>query len=740
MKKKKQAGHTKPTSRAKRRQAPQSTANDLSELIPSITRLRAAIIEYFKQHAGVTVNPKQVAAGVGARGEMAYEVVSEMLSALADEKIIHRSGRAKYFFKLIKREMEGVFQRNGGRGHNAFIPDDGGSPIRIAERNSHNAMDGDKVVIQMHAKRRGQAPEGEVVRVLERKDASFVGVLSIKGGVAFLITESNKLANDIFIPERYLHGAKDGDKVIVRVVEWAPNAKNPMGEVVDNLGAAGNNDTEMHAILAEFGLPYIYPKEVEAAADRIDEMSAYDSKYEREDFRNVPTLTIDPKEAKDFDDALSFRRIDDQRCEVGVHIADVTAYVHPDDIIDKEAQQRATSVYLVDRTVPMLPERLCNDLCSLVPNADRPAFSVIFTLNNMAEVQEYRIVRTVIHSDARLAYEEAQAVIEGETPDAPYHTEIMELHRLAQQLRKRRFSNHAIDFERSELKFDIDADGKPIAVRSVVSKEANKLIEEFMLLANRTVAAHIGKTDEGRKAPVFVYRVHDLPDPEKLQNLAEFVMKFGYKLDYTGTPEATARSINKLLDAVQGKPEENLIETLAIRTMAKATYTTDNIGHYGLGFEYYTHFTSPIRRHPDMMVHRLLARYMAGGKSVSLAPTEEQCRHDSNMEMTAAQAERASIKYKQVEYMQERLGNEYLGVISGVTDWGLYVEIIENGCEGLVPIRELDDDYYEFDVKNYCLVGFNKRRRYSLGDKVTIRVEQADLERKQLDFSLVEQL
>ena len=719
----------------KARKSRSAAGNDFVDKMPSITRLRGKIMEYFREHPNTPVNYKQIAAAIGVHGDVAYEVVSELVASLSDEKIIQRSGRGKYFYKAPSKSLEGIFRRTGGRGHNSFVPDDGGAPIRIAERNSRNAMDGDRVVIQLHAKRRGTAPEGEVVQVIERVEANFVGRLEVNNGVAFLLTESNKLANDIFIPDRFVRGAKDGDKVIVRVVEWKEGAKNPVGEVIDVIGRAGENDTEMHAILAEFGLPYVYPKEVEEAADRIDEQSAYDPKYNREDFREAPTLTIDPKEAKDFDDALSYRVLEDGNLEVGVHIADVTAYVHDNDIIDKEAQKRATSVYLVDRTVPMLPERLCNDLCSLRPNEDRPAFSVIFKLDKEAKILDYRIVRTVIHSDARLAYEEAQAVIEG--GEGVFKDEILALNVLAQKLRAERFANNAIDFDRSELKFEIDEAGKPIAVKSVVSKEANKLIEEFMLLANRTVARHIGKAEAGKKAPVFVYRVHDLPDPEKLQNLSEFVMRFGYKLKYMGTPSATAKSINALLDAVQGKPEEKLVETITIRTMAKATYTVDNIGHYGLGFEYYTHFTSPIRRHPDMLVHRLLTHYLAGGKNVDKRAYEQMCEHDSAMENTAAQAERASIKYKQVEYMMDRIGQEYEGVISGVTDWGLYVEIIENGCEGLVSIRELDDDYYEFDVKNYCLRGFHKKKTYSLGEKVTIRVADADLERKQLDFTLV---
>ena len=492
----------------------------------------------------------------------------------------------------------------------------------------------------------------------------------------------------------------------------------------------------MHAILAEFGLPYSYPQTVEKAADKIDDTIYPDEIKRREDFRSITTFTIDPKDAKDFDDALSVRHLKNGLWEVGVHIADVTYYVKPDSIIDREAEKRATSIYLVDRVIPMLPERLCNQVCSLRPNEEKLCYSVIFELNNKAEIQNSRIVRTIIKSDRRFTYEEAQNVIESGKGD--YKDEILILNDLAQKLRTKRFSNGAINFDRHEVKFEIDETGKPISVYFKTSKEANKLIEEFMLLANRTVAEAIGKVPKGRKAKAFVYRVHDLPDPEKMNNLATFIRRFGYNLKTEGNKNDVSKSINNLLDNIQGKREENLIETVAIRTMAKAAYSTANVGHYGLAFDYYTHFTSPIRRYPDMMVHRLLARYAEGGRSVNEKKLEEECKHSSEMELTAASAERASIKYKQVEFLSERLGEEYDGVISGVTEWGLYVEINENKCEGLVPIRDLEDDFYEFDEKNYCLMGRRTHKIYRLGDPIRIQVARANLEKKQLDFALIE--
>ena len=597
-------------------------------------------------------------------------------------------------------------------------------------------MDGDKVKVQLFAKRKGAEPEGEVVEILESKERTFVGKLQVAKGFAFLITENKTLANDIFIPKDKLKGGKNGDKAIVRIVEWPDEAKNPLGEVIDILGIAGQNTAEMHAILAEFGLPYKYPSSVEKAADKIPEAISPEEIENREDFRGITTFTIDPKDAKDFDDALSARRLDNGNWEVGVHIADVTHYVKTDGVIDKEAQSRATSVYLVDRTIPMLPERLCNQICSLRPDEEKLCFSAVFELNSDAVVQNSRICRTIIKSDRRFTYEEAQEVIE--TGEGDYKEEILALNDLAKKLRERRFKSGAINFDRYEVKFEIDEQGKPVRVYFKISKDANKLIEEFMLLANRTVAEFVGRPPKGKTKKTFVYRIHELPDPDKMENFASFIRRFGYKLKTDGTKTDVSKGINSLLDNVQGKPEENLIETVAIRAMQKARYSTENIGHYGLAFEYYTHFTSPIRRYPDMMVHRLLERYLAGGRSVIQKKYEDLCGHCSSMEQVAANAERASIKYKQVEFMQDKLGMVFDGVISGVTEWGLYVELNENKCEGLVPIRDLDDDYYEFDEKNYCLLGRRKKRQYRLGDPITIKVAQANLERKQLDFQLAE--
>ena len=524
--------------------------------------------------------------------------------------------------------------------------------------------------------------------------------------------------------------------IIVKVIEWPDKAKNPIGQVIDILGKAGDNTTEMHAILAEFGLPYVYPSSVEKAADKIPAEISDEEIAKREDFRNVTTFTIDPKDAKDFDDALSIRKLKDGLWEVGVHIADVTHYVTEGSIIDKEAEKRATSVYLVDRTIPMLPERLCNFICSLRPDEEKLAYSVIFNINEKGDVKDSRVVHTVIKSDRRFTYEEAQQIIE--TKEGDFKEEILMLDTIAKALRQKRFVAGAINFDRYEVKFEIDEKGKPISVYFKVSKDANKLVEEFMLLANRTVAEKIGRVPKSKKAKVFPYRIHDLPDPEKLDNLAQFIARFGYKIRTGGTKTDVSKSINHLLDDIQGKKEENLIETVSIRAMQKARYSTHNIGHYGLAFEYYTHFTSPIRRFPDMMVHRLLTKYLNGGRSVSETKYEDLCDHSSNMEQIAANAERASIKYKQVEFMTERLGQVFDGVISGVTEWGLYVELNENKCEGMIPIRDLGDDYYEFDEKNYCLRGRRKHRTYSLGDAITIKVARANLEKKQLDFALVE--
>ena len=631
--------------------------------------------------------------------------------------------------------LTGTLQRKSN-GKNTFIPDDGSEPIFIAERNSGHAMHGDKVKISLTAKRKGRKVEGEVIEILERAKETFVGTLKVDKHYAFLLTEDRTLANDIFIPRDMLKGGKDGDKAVVKVTKWPEDAKNPIGKVVDILGQAGDNTTEMHAILAEFGLPYVYPKNVETAAENISDIITPEDYAEREDFREITTFTIDPKDAKDFDDALSIRPLKPGLWEVGVHIADVTHYVKEGSCIDKEAEKRATSVYLVDRTIPMLPERLCNLLCSLRPNEEKLSYSVIFEMNDKAEVKNSRIVKTVIKSDRRFTYEEAQAIID--TGEGEYKDEILKLNELAQILRQNRMAAGAVDFDRVEVRFEIDEKGKPISVYFKESKEANKLIEEFMLLANRTVAECIGKVPKNKKAKVFPYRIHDLPDPDKLENLNWFVNRFGYKIRTSGSKTEVSKSLNKLLKEVHGKKEQNLIEMVSLKTMQKAKYSTVNIGHYGLAFDYYTHFTSPIRRFPDMMVHRLLARYLAGGRTAMQTKYEDLCEHSSDMEQIAANAERASIKYKQVEFMGERLGQEFEGTISGVTEWGLYVEINENKCEGMIPMRELDDDYYDFDEKSYSLTGRRYHRKYSLGDPVRIKVVRANLERKQLDFALVE--
>ena len=691
--------------------------------------LATTLMDFFHTRQEEVISLKYLFAELHLTTHPLKMLCMDILADMLTDDYITEVDKNKYKLNNHGIEMTGTFQRKSN-GKNSFIPEGGGDPIFVAERNSAHAMNNDKVKIAFFAKRKNHDAEGEVIEILERANDTFVGTLQVEKSYAFLVTENRTLANDIFIPRDKLKGGKTGDKAVVKVIEWPDKAKNPIGQVLDILGKAGDNTTEMHAILAEFGLPYVYPQAVEKAADISEEEIA-----KREDFRKVTTFTIDPKDAKDFDDALSIRKLKDNLWEVGVHIADVTHYVKEGSIIDKEAEKRATSVYLVDRTIPMLPERLCNFLCSLRPHEEKLAFSVIFDITEKGEVKNSRIVHTIIYSDRRFTYEEAQQIIE--TREGDFKEEVLMMDTIAKALRERRFAAGAINFDRYEVKFEIDEKGKPVSVYFKESKDANKLVEEFMLLANRTVAEKIGRVPKGKKAKVLPYRIHDLPDPEKLDNLSQFIARFGYKLRTSGTKTDISKSINHLLDDIQGKKEENLIETVSIRAMQKARYSTHNIGHYGLAFDYYTHFTSPIRRFPDMMVHRLVTKYLDGGRSVSESKYEDLCDHSSNMEQIAANAERASVKYKQVEFMSERLGQTYDGVISGVTEWGLYVELNENKCEGMIPMRDLDDDYYEFDEKNYCLRGRRKNKTFSLGDAITIKVARANLEKKQLDFALM---
>lgn len=729
----------------------------------------------FQAHPNETYNLKQIFKSLRLDTHPAKMLAIDVLEEMAWDDYLSQPERGNYRLNLKTQVQEGTFIRKAN-GKNSFLPDDGGKPIFVSERNSMFAMGGDRVRVAMMARRQNHIKEAIVTDILERKHNQAVGILQVEKDYAFLITEGNVFNHDILIPKKKLKGGKTGQKAVVKITQWPTTdaqskdnsvfgSKSLVGEVIDVLGEQGDNNVEMHAILAKYDLPYKYPKKVEEAANKLTADITEEEIARREDFRSVTTFTIDPKDAKDFDDALSIRKHGNKLYEVGVHIADVSHYVTEGSIIDREAEQRATSIYLVDRTIPMLPERLCNFICSLRPNEEKLCYSVIFILDQDANIKDWHLAHTVIKSDRRFAYEEVQDILEqngvvdgtGEpapaaTKDKPYTgeyaAEIIMLDRLAKKLRAARFKNGAVKFDREELHFDVDEKGHPTRCYYKKSKDANKLIEEFMLLANRTVAEFIGKVgkagkggksgEKGKTAKTFVYRIHDQPDPQKLESLRTALVPFGYKVKTGGTRGAISRNLNKLMDEVQGQREQKLVEMLALRAMMKAKYSTHNIGHYGLAFDYYTHFTSPIRRYPDTMVHRLLTRYQEGGRSVNQNHYEELCEHSSEMEQTAQNAERESIKYKMVEFMADKIGLEFDAHISGIQSYGLYCEIDENHCEGLVGMHDLDGDYYEFDERNYQLVGRRHHKKYQLGDAVRIKVARADIEKRQLDFVLIE--
>lgn len=710
--------------------------------------------DLFMRNPDKTLSFKQIFKELRLVTHPAKMLAVEAMEDMAWDDFLSKVSDNSYKLNLKGQVQEGKFVRKAN-GKNSFLPDDGGKPVFVAERNSLFALTGDRVRVTFMARRQNHIKEAMVIEILERARDTFVGTLRVERDIAFLSPDGGGFAHDIIIPKNKLKGGKNGDKALVKVMMWpSEDNKNIIGEVTDVLGQQGDNDVEMNSILAQYGLPYKYPKRVEEAADKISAEITEQDYEEREDFRDVTTFTIDPKDAKDFDDALSIRSLGKNLWEVGVHIADVSHYVTEGSIIDKEAQKRATSVYLVDRTIPMLPERLCNFICSLRPDEEKLAYSAVFNMDDNAEIKSWRLVHTVIKSNRRFCYEEVQQILEdngvkdstGEpAPQAgpegykgEYATELVTLDRLAKRLRAARFKHGAVKFDREELHFDVDDKGKPIRCYFKKSKDANKLVEEFMLLANRSVAESVGKVKKGQKAKTLPYRIHDVPDPTKLETLREFIVKFGYRLKTGGTKGEISRSLNKLMDDCNGRREQKLIESVALRAMMKAKYSVHNIGHYGLAFDYYTHFTSPIRRYPDTMVHRLLTRYQNGGRSANKEYYEELCEHSSDMEIIAQNAERDSIKYKMVEFMADKIGNTYDAHISGITSYGIYCEIDENHCEGMVPLHDLDDDYYDFDERNYCLVGRHHRHKYQLGDPIRIVVAKANVEKRQLDFSLDE--
>lgn len=704
------------------------------------------ILKILSQNANKPFNYKQICAVLELNDTKSRNEIIKDLKILAAQKVIIESEPGKYLVKAVSQDYyEGTIDMTS-RKTAYFICDEFEDDVFIPTNNLNHALDKDKVKVYVYNRRRGKKPEGEVIEVLERSKTEFVGVIDIQKNFAFVSTANAKMYTDIFIPKDKYFGAENGDVVVVKIEDWPKKADSPFGSVIKVLGKPGEHNTEIHAILAEYGLPYDFPIEVEVFAQKLDTAIHPEEIAKRRDMRDTLTFTIDPKDAKDFDDALSFKKLENGNFEIGIHIADVSHYLQEGTILDEEAYNRATSVYLVDRVVPMLPEVLSNFACSLRPNEEKYTFSAIFEIDYKATVLNQWFGRTVINSDQRFSYEEAQVIIETKAATIPAEISLtgkeykasdaiteatLKLDELAKILRRNRMNNGAISFDKVEVKFNLDENGEPEGVYFKVSKDANHLIEEFMLLANRKVAEFIGKQKK-----TFVYRIHDEPNEDKLFAMQALISKFGYKIDLR-EKKNISKSLNQLMSDVNGKKEQNLIDTLAIRTMSKAKYSTENIGHYGLAFDYYSHFTSPIRRYPDVMVHRLLQYYLDGGKSVSAEVYEEKCEHSSNMESLATNAERDSIKYMQIKYMQDHKDEEFLGVISGVTEWGIYVEIVSNKCEGMCRIREIKDDYYTFDEKQYALVGEISKSLLQLGDEVYVKVKNADLVKKQLDFTFI---
>ncbi len=694
-------------------------------------QLKQKIMAIFSQQKGRLLNYKQVSSQLLSYDKQERKLIASLLNELMQEKKLEEVHRGRYRMKPRTGQITGQVKMSR-RGFASIISSDVDEEVLVNWKNLKNALHGDIVKVNLYGKRNSEFYEGEVVEIIERRKMKFVGVIEAAQGYAFLIPDGKFIPFDIFIPPQQLNGAKNGEKAIVSITRWPDHSKSPEGKVLEVLGKPGDNDVEMHAIMVEYDLPYQFPESVMKDAEQIPAEISEKEIASRRDFRNVTTFTIDPDDAKDFDDALSYRKLDNGLFEIGVHIADVTHYVNEKSVLNDEAEKRATSVYLVDRVVPMLPERLSNFICSLRPNEDKLCYSVVFQMTENAEVKDYWIGRTIINSDRRFTYDDAQKLIESH--EGELSKEIGDLHELATKLRDNRFVRGAFNFERDEIKFKLDEDGKPTGVYTKTMKEANWLIEEFMLLANRKVSEFIGKAQ--KKYLTFVYRIHDEPNIDRIHGFQSFIKRFGYKID-AGNTQKLSSSMNTILKKVQGKPEQHVVEDLAIRSMAKAEYSTTNIGHYGLAFDFYTHFTSPIRRFPDMMVHRLLTRYLNGGDSARMDKYELLCKHSSDMEQLATKAERSSIKYKQAEFLQDKLGTEFDGVISGVQKFGLFVEIKENACEGLVPMRSLTDDFYVFDEDNYQLYGKHSGKRYRLGDDLRIRIINVDLQRKIVDMEIV---